>query len=66
MKRQVRKQSEYTMSGWTIEQDSYLIENNTLQIAELCKVLPYSADEIMVRKQILGLMRRAKQLNRLL
>lgn len=49
-------------SQWTIEQDIYLIENSALNLNELCKQLPYSEDQIRQRKQILGLIRRERQM----
>lgn len=49
-------------SEWTIEQDIYLIENSALNLNELCKHLPYTEDQIRQRKQILGLIRRERQM----
>ena len=49
-------------SQWTIEQDIYLIENSALNLNELCKHLPYTEDQIRQRKQILGLIRRERQM----
>ena len=50
------------MSQWTIEQDIYLIENSALNLNELRKHLPYTEDQIRQRKQILGLIRRERQM----
>ena len=49
-------------SQWTIEEDIYLIENSALNLNELCKHLPYTEDQIRQRKQILGLIRRERQM----
>ena len=51
-------------SNWTTAQDCYLIEHCNLAHEELKQVLPYSDDEIMQRKEILGLIRRSKQLRK--
>ena len=51
-------------SSWTTAQDCYLIEYHDLGHDALKKVLPYSDDEIMQRKEILGLIRRSKQLRK--
>ncbi|MDA3442659.1 acyl-CoA thioesterase [Acinetobacter bereziniae] len=63
MKRQ-RKKHEFPKSNWTTEQDCYLIENSNLPINELMRNLPYSDDEIIDRKEILGLVRRARQMRK--
>lgn len=63
MKRQ-RKKHEFPKSNWTTEQDCYLIENSNLPINELMRNLPFSDDEIIDRKGILGLIRRARQLRK--
>jgi SUMO ligase MMS21 Smc5/6 complex component len=52
------------VSNWTTEQDCYLIEHSLLGIEELQQVLPYTEDEIQERKEILGLIRRSKQLKK--
>jgi len=39
-----------------------LIENNSLSIYELTVHLPFSEDEIRVRRAVLGLVRRDKQM----
>lgn len=64
MKRRYRKKPEL-LSSWTTEQDIYLIEHNSLDLALLCEKLPYSADEILERKAVLGLIRREWQLKKL-
>lgn len=56
------KQIESTTSNWTTEQDCFLIENNSLSIHELTEHLPFSEEEIRVRRSVLGLMRRDKQM----
>jgi len=51
-----------TTSTWTTEQDCFLIENNFLSIQELIEQLPFSEEEIRVRRAVLGLVRRDKQM----
>ncbi len=50
---------------WSKEQDIYLIENNHLVIEALSEKLNFTHEEIMERRQILGLIRRTKQLKKL-
>ena len=64
MKRRHRKKPEL-LSTWTTEQDIYLIEHNMLDLEILCQNLPYTRDEILERKAVLGLIRREWQLKRL-
>lgn len=52
-------------STWTTEQDCFLIENSSLSIEELKVHLPFSEEEIRVRKSVLGLVRRHRQMNRM-
>lgn len=59
-----RKKPEYSASNWTTEQDCYLIEHSSMSIEELIVELPYSEDEIMARKEVLGLVRRARQMRK--
>lgn len=61
MKRYLKK-TESTTTNWTTEQDCFLIENNSLPIHELTEHLPFSEEEIRVRRSVLGLMRRDKQM----
>lgn len=56
------KQVPTATSHWTTEQDCFLIENNSLSIYELTVHLPFSEDEIRVRRAVLGLVRRDKQM----
>ena len=65
MKRR-RKKSEHINSNWTIEQDSFLIENSSMSIEDLINQLPFTEDEILNRKEVLGLTRRQKQLRKFL
>ncbi|NHB58562.1 hypothetical protein G9F32_11140 [Acinetobacter sp. 194] len=51
-------------SSWSTEQDCYLIEHSLMSYEELKQVLPYSHEEIQERKEILGLIRRSKQLKK--
>ncbi|WP_081408380.1 hypothetical protein [Acinetobacter sp. SFB] len=64
MNRRSRKQLEAT-THWTTEQDSYLIENHLLTFAELRIKLPFTDDQIVQRKKLLGLLRRERQLQRI-
>ena len=50
---------------WSREQDIYLIEHNHLPMSQLREELPFSEEEIMARRKILGLMTRLKQMKRL-
>lgn len=59
-----RKKIEYPDSKWTVEQDSFLIENSSLSNDDLIKNLPYSDEEIRERKELLGLIRRQRQMRR--
>lgn len=65
MKRPFRLKK-HTLVNWTTEQDIYLIEQQHLPLQDLMKVLPYSEDEIVERKHLLGLTRRERQMQRLL
>lgn len=56
------KQTESATANWTTEQDCFLIENNSLSIYELIEHLPFSKEEIRVRRAVLGLVRRDKQM----
>lgn len=56
------KQTESIASRWTTEHDCFLIENNSLSIDELKEHLPFSEDEIRVRRSVLGLVRRDQQM----
>lgn len=47
---------------WTTDQDIYLIENSSIEMSILCANLPFSEDQIMERKKILGLVRRDRQM----
>lgn len=60
-----RQTLELTLSSWTTEQDCFLIENSSLSIEQLMLHLPFSEDEIWVRKSVLGLVRRQRQMNRM-
>ena len=59
-----RKKSEYINSNWMIEQDSFLIENSSMPIEGLINQLPFTEDEIINRKEFLGLNKRQKQLRK--
>lgn len=62
--RKSRKKLAQEISNWTTEQDIYLIENSSLELCELCMHLPFSAEEIVERKEVLGLVRRDWQMRR--
>lgn len=47
---------------WTTEQDCYLIENSTIPLEQL---MNFSEDEIHQSKEILGLYRRERQIQRM-
>ncbi|WP_407923617.1 MULTISPECIES: acyl-CoA thioesterase [Acinetobacter] len=49
---------------WTTEQDIYLIENSTVNMAVLLEYLPYTEEQIIERKEALGLLRREWQMRR--
>ena len=51
-------------SNWTTEQDIYLIENSTLSMTDLCNHLPFNQDQIIERKELLGLIRRDRQMRK--
>ena len=57
MKR-LSKKPEHITSNWSTEQDSFLIENSVMAIEELINHLPFTEDEIIKRKEVLGLTRR--------
>ena len=65
MKRQ-RKRLEYSPSNWTVDHDCFLIENSELPIEELMNHLPFDEEEIQIRKVILGLSRRQRQMRKFL
>jgi len=56
------KQTESATANWTTEQDCFLIEKNYLSIYELIEHVPCSEEEIRVRRAVLGLVRRDKQM----
>ncbi|WP_227555019.1 acyl-CoA thioesterase [Acinetobacter johnsonii] len=57
-----RKKSELLASNWTTEHYSFLIENSSMLIEDLLEHLPFTEDEIINRKEVLGLTRRQMQL----
>ena len=61
MKR-LSKKPEHITSNWSTEQDSFLIENSVMVIEELINHLPFTEDEIIKRKEVLGLTRRHRQM----
>lgn len=66
MRRPSRHKNEHLkhLSVWSTEQDVYLIEHAEQPLSELAKQLPYNEEQILARKKVLGLVRRAKQLRR--
>ncbi|MCF0264293.1 acyl-CoA thioesterase [Acinetobacter guillouiae] len=65
MKR-LSKKPEHITSNWSTEQDSFLIENSVMVIEELINHLPFTEDEIIKRKEVLGLTRRHIQMRKFL
>lgn len=59
-----RKKSGFPVINWTTDQDCYLIEHGSMSIDELSNNLPYSEAEIMARKDMLGLIRRSRQMRK--
>ncbi|VXA56024.1 conserved hypothetical protein [Acinetobacter proteolyticus] len=49
-------------SNWSNDQDSCLIENNSMTIEQVMLFLPFSGNEIKARKQFLGLYKRHRQM----
>ncbi|QER39665.1 hypothetical protein F2A31_08045 [Acinetobacter suaedae] len=49
-------------SNWSNDQDSCLIENNSMTIEQVMLFLPFSGNEIKARKQFLGLYKRHSQM----
>ncbi|WP_373683907.1 acyl-CoA thioesterase [Acinetobacter sp. YH12069] len=50
---------------WSTEQDAVLIEHADLATSELIQHLGFSEEDILHRKKVLGLNRRARQIQRL-
>ena len=65
MKKRPYRKPEFAPSPWTTAQDCYLIENSMLPDDVLLQHLPFSLDEIYERKEVLGLIRRRRQLRNL-
>ena len=61
-----RKKPEYLLTKWTTDQDCFLIENSELPIDELIKHLGFDEEEILSRKEILGLTRRQRKMRKYL
>ncbi|MNY89790.1 hypothetical protein D3C78_60950 [compost metagenome] len=51
-------------SSWITDQDIYLIENSWQGIDELLKNFPYTEDQILNRKKVLGLIKREWQIRK--
>lgn len=64
MKKRPYRKPEFPSIQWNTEQDCYLIENSTLSDNELQQNLPFNLDEINERKEILGVIRRRRQLRK--
>jgi len=58
------KQSMAIVSPWTTDQDIFLIENNSMPNESLALNLPFSIDEIIARKKVLGLIRRQRHMSK--
>ncbi|QOW51279.1 acyl-CoA thioesterase [Acinetobacter sp. YH12138] len=65
--RRSKRQQKLTASKviWSTEQDAELIEHVDLAIPELIQRLGFCEEDILQRKEILGLNRRARQIQRL-
>jgi hypothetical protein len=57
-----QKKLQSSLSNWTTDQDCYLIENSILPIESLVHHLPFTEEEIRKRKEILGLVKRQRQM----
>ncbi|MDR0238012.1 acyl-CoA thioesterase [Acinetobacter sp.] len=62
MVRKIEGKSVKINTNWSTDQDCYLIENSTQVMSVLLSNLPFSEDEIRQRKEVLGLVRRQKQM----
>jgi len=65
--RKLKRQHKLTVSTviWSTEQDAVLIEHADLAMPELIQRLGFCEEDILQRKEILGLNRRARQIQRL-
>nr|WP_180040102.1 acyl-CoA thioesterase [Acinetobacter sp. YH12218] len=65
--RKLKRQHKLTVSKvvWSTEQDAVLIEHADLAMSELIQRLGFSEEDILQRKEVLGLNRRARQIQRL-
>ncbi|MCL6248223.1 acyl-CoA thioesterase [Acinetobacter sp. ANC 4945] len=65
--RNLKRQQKLTVSNviWSTEQDAVLIEHADLAMSELIQRLGFSEEDILQRKEVLGLNRRARQIQRL-
>ena len=65
--RKLKRQHKLTVSNviWSTEQDAVLIEHADLAMPELIQRLGFCEEDILQRKEILGLNRRARQIQRL-
>lgn len=65
--RNFKRQHKLTVSNvvWSTEQDAVLIEHADLAMSELIQRLGFSEEDILQRKEVLGLNRRARQIQRL-
>ncbi len=57
-----RLKPQFPIAEWTTDQDCFLIEHSSLPIEELSKLLLFTEEEIKLRKEILGLFRRQRQM----
>nr|WP_180163635.1 acyl-CoA thioesterase [Acinetobacter sp. YH12069] len=65
--RNLKRQHKLKVSNviWSTEQDAVLIEHADLATSELIQHLGFSEEDILHRKKVLGLNRRARQIQRL-
>ncbi len=51
--------------AWTISEDNYLMENQNVPLDEQAKTLSCTVDDVSNRREVLGLLQRARALIRL-
>nr|WP_266125860.1 hypothetical protein [Acinetobacter bereziniae] len=57
MNRRHKRHKVTILSGWSTDQDCFLIKNSSLPIEILVNSLSFTEDEILERKVILGLVK---------
>lgn len=61
-----RHKNKIQYTEWSTDQDCLLIEHFKTPMDVLLQMLPYSEQEILARKEMLGLLTRAKQLRKVI